>query len=283
MLAAGTSAVVRAQERLPIISPFELGYSLRNWTMVDGLKGPYVAGFVQVRDGALLFSDSEGLIRYNGIEFEDLIASAEPDVPRRNILAIHEDSDGRIWTAGLHGQAVREPDGSWVAIGSDRGGRNGVGKFAHGPDGRLWCAVSSPSRSLMVSVHEDGRFRPVLEKPVLSGYVQEMEFDREGRLWLSVATQGEGPSVYRFDGKTLLPEVSAEWRMGTLFRKEGDLRLWLVTPHGIRVRDGDGWREVVEFSDALPEGNGFSACVVDGDGNYWIATRSLGLWVCQPD
>lgn len=282
-LVVGLGPGVQAQGEFPRISPFELGYSIRSWTLDDGLKGPYVGAFVQARDGALLFSDSEGLIRYNGIELEDLSATAGPEIPRRNILAIHEDPDGRLWTAGLGGQAMREPDGRWVALGNDRGGRNGVGKFARGPDGRFWCGVSSAARSLMVSVFEDGKFRPVLEEPVQSGYVQELEFDAAGQLWLSVATQGPRPSVYRLDGTTLLPEVADDWSVATLFRREGDARLWLVTPSGIRVREEDHWQEVVAFSVALPERNGFSACAVDGDGSYWIATRSLGIWVCQPD
>ena len=70
-----------------------------------------------------------------GFELEDLIEDAGPEVPRSRILAIHEDADGRLWTAGLTGQAMREPDGRWVPIGSERGGFTGVGKFARGPDG----------------------------------------------------------------------------------------------------------------------------------------------------
>ena len=282
-LAFGAASGVRAQQALPTITPFELGYSIRSWTMDDGLKGPYVGAFVQARDGSLLFSDCEGLIRYNGIKLEDLIASADSKVPRRQILAIHADADGRLWTAGLTGQAMREPNGRWVPIESERGGLTGVGKFMHGPDGRLWCAVNAANRGLMVSVYEDGRFQPVLEKPVPTGYVQQLEFDAAGRLWLSVASAGPRPFVYRLEEDTLKGQQESGWRVGTLFRKDGDPRLWLLTPRGIRVREENAWKEALAFSDALPERGGFSACVADGDGNYWIATRSLGLWVCQPD
>ena len=113
-LVASAGSGVRAQGKHPTITPFELGYSIRSWTMDDGLKGPYVGAFVQARDGSLLFSDSEGLIRYNGIELRDLIENAGPEVPRRQILAIHEDAGGRLWTAGLAGQAMRKPDGRWI-------------------------------------------------------------------------------------------------------------------------------------------------------------------------
>jgi len=283
-LLACTGSASHAQGTFPTIAPFELGYSVRSWTMDDGLKGPYVGTFVQARDGSLLLSDSEGLIRYNGIELEDLIATATPEVPRRNILDIHEDADGRLWTVGLSGQAMRGTDGQWIPIGADRGGRSGVGKFARDRDGRLWCAVSSGSpNGLMVSVYDDGRFQPVLEEPLRTGYVQQLEFDAAGQLWLSVASQGSGASVFRLEGSSLVPEVAAGWRHGTLFRKEGDPRLWIATRNGIRVREADAWQEVVAFTNTLPERSGFSACVADGDGNYWIATRSLGLWVCQPD
>lgn len=279
---ACTGTGMRGQEKLPTISPFELGYSIRSWTMDDGLKGPYVGAFAQARDGALLFSDGEGLIRYNGIELEDLFESAGPSVPRTNVLAIHEDDNGRLWTVGLSGQAMRESDGRWIPIGIDRGGRGGVGKFARGPDGRLWCAVSG-NETLFLSVYEDGRFRAVAEKKPLLAYVQEMDFDTRGQLWLSVASQGEKPGVYRLEGDSLVAEVAKDWRIGTLFRKKDDSRPWLVTPHGIRVRERDSWNEVLAFSGPLPDPAGFSACVADEDGNYWIASRTLGLWVCQPD
>ena len=281
-LLAWASPGMQAQGKLPTISTFELGYSIRSWTMNDGLKGPYIGGFVQSRDGTLLFSDSAGLIRYNGIAFEDLIETAPPEVPRLNILAIHEDPDGRLWTAGLNGQAMREADGRWVAIGKDRGGHSGVGKFAVDPDGRLWCAVSMGA-GLIVSIWEDDRFQPVTEKPLRSGYVQEMEFDPAGQLWLSVAAQGPGPSVYRLERDTLVPEEAADLRVSVLFRKTGDPRLWLATRTGIRVRENHAWRDVVAFSEELPERNGFSACAVDEQGNYWLATRSLAVWVCRPD
>ena len=283
LVVACLASGVHAQQSPPAITSFELGYSIRSWTVDDGLKGPYIGAFGQTRDGALLFSDSRGLIRYNGIDLTDLFESAGPEVPRRDILGIHEDADGRVWTVGLSGQAMREPDGRWVPIGPDRGGRRGVGKLASGPDGRIWCAVNAVGLGLIVSVFEDGRFRQVTEKPLQAGYVQQMEFDADGMLWLSLSSAGSGSSVYRLEGDVLVPEKAPGWKSGALFRKVDDPRLWLLTPGGVRVREGDGWQEVLAFPKILSEGTGFSACVEDRDGNYWIATRSLGLWVSPPD
>ena len=137
-------SLCRANQAAPAITPFELGYSVRSWTSEDGLLGTSVSGIAQGSDGALLFSDGEAVIRYNGIEFEPLANSANELPILKKVNSLWEDKQGRIWTSGLVGQARLDPGDQFRRIGEKMGGRAGVGFYAEGPDGRVdhGCAVS---------------------------------------------------------------------------------------------------------------------------------------------
>lgn len=264
------------------ITPFELGYSVRGWNMDDGLTGPYIGAMMQAADGAFLFSDSAGVMRYNGIEFRSLTQSAESNVPIRQILRLHEDKRGRLWMSGLQGQGMRHRDGSFQEIGSDLGGSSGVGAFAEAGDGTLWSAMTSGGRSLMLSYWEDGRFQPALDEDLEAGYTRTMEISEDGQLWLTTVNNLSGGPLFRLKDRQLIP-YPIEGNIAALFKKTGDTRLWCAGIRGIYVLDDDEWQLSLAFSEPLRNVGGVNACEVDVDGNTWIATRMHGLLVCRPD
>lgn len=85
-------------------------YTVRKWTLDDGLPDSLVCGVVPGRDGYLWLATARYLVRFDGLRFVPVAMPAQSSVGRNE--GLFQDSSGGLWLYGFLG-AVRYADGAW--------------------------------------------------------------------------------------------------------------------------------------------------------------------------
>ncbi len=112
-------------------------YLIRVYQTEDGLPENSATAMVQTRDGYLWFGTFNGLVRFNGVEFQTFDRSNSPGLPGVAIINLHEDRAGRLWVSTEFGPAWRE-NGQWHPFGAKEGWTGSYAKtFAEDRQGNL--------------------------------------------------------------------------------------------------------------------------------------------------
>jgi len=247
-------------------------YALKLWTVEDRLPGSPVVGVAQAPDGYLWLVTRTQLIRFNGVEFDEIEVPAE--VPK----ALGE------WSGVFCGRAR----GVWVY------GAGGVARYAAGA-WQVWPVSALPGsvgRVLGMVETPDGVVRAFAERGLLEavtaaddlttqfsarlcpvppddratlGAVTDAAADLSGSIWM---TAWNGLVEYtggRFDDQSMrLPDFLVEAADGVHAGRSG--RLWVHGSSGIAYRANDIWTPV-----GFPENAGMATDMLEvSDGSLWI-------------
>src|SRR5581483_9574279 len=93
--------------------PLDL-YALDVWR--EGLPQYMVRTVVQTRDGYLWAGTMEGVVRFNGIEFEVFDTRNTPAFADQRIHTMYEDRAGTLWIGTFSGGAIRERNGAFTRL-----------------------------------------------------------------------------------------------------------------------------------------------------------------------
>jgi diguanylate cyclase (GGDEF)-like protein len=163
------------------------------------------------------------------------------------------DGEPVLWVGTRGGGVCRFEHGVWTTFGLDVGLPNGTVYALHpstGPTGRRWLWAGTLGGGLArLDLQKPSRWE-VFSRDNLPGlasnYIQRIEEDRQGRLYLSTSTgvvrlhldwSGEAPRPVRLDAFTLgdgLP--SQNGNLGASFLDASD-RIWIGTSRGAAVLD----------------------------------------------
>lgn len=289
-------------------------FTVTRWSRENGLADNSVTCLMQTRDGFLWIGTAKGLARFDGLKFVPLQLSVSGTNAAKEITALYEDADDRLWI-GTHG------DGLWclaaglvsrfnprqgfdcpavTCIAGDRTGGLWVGttnglSWINGTNVTLLTAAQGLPSEIISSVHisgsnvvwittrkgmcqfKDGRLSPLefqTDSPGGSTEMIGMYSDQSGNLWAF----GDTYLVNLNDGKRF-----------NYFRS-GDttsLRIWC----SCQGRDGQLWigtsgQGVFSFAEgrfrplSLREaslGSDVQAIHEDAGGNLWLGTFNSGL------
>lgn len=95
-------------------------YLIRVYQTEDGLPENSATAMVQTQDGYLWFGTFNGLVRFNGVEFQTFDRSNSPGLPGVAIINLHADRAGRLWVSTEFGLAWLE-NGRWHPLGVKEG------------------------------------------------------------------------------------------------------------------------------------------------------------------
>jgi signal transduction histidine kinase/ligand-binding sensor domain-containing protein len=240
----------------PLPPDFGDAFTVRRWTLDDGLPDSSVCGVAAGRDGYLWLATARGLVRFDGMRFEPVAMPAQASVGRNE--GLFQDRRGGLWVYGYFGTA-RYADGAWwqsEAAGLPRGR---VTSATEGPDGTVWFAQEQT-----VYAWRDGSARPALraaEFPGGAGVFKQLAFTPDGELWLAF-----GDGLYRWPAKNGAPperanEIRAEW----VLSGDASRPLLAHASFACLLREGDAWRR-------LPDTRPVSArCLLElPDGALWV-------------
>ena len=93
-------------------------YTLRSWTVRDGLPSDVIWSIAEDRDGYLWLTTNAGLVRFDGMRFvvEDFSGSVAAKGPARPLLAAR---DGSLWVGFLEAGGVTHLAGGRVRHAQD--------------------------------------------------------------------------------------------------------------------------------------------------------------------
>jgi diguanylate cyclase (GGDEF)-like protein len=286
-------------------------YAISAWQTADGLPMNSVLAMAQAADGSLWLGTEEGLVRFDGAEFEVRDRGNTPSMDAHNVQALCAEEDGTIW-AGTYGAGLLRWDGrrfSRPATEPEPERSRPIRALARGPDGSIWIGTAGGLERLV-----DGRRTRFAADPGLaSAAVLAISPGRMGRLWVAtVAWLGvvENGALRRFVAEPAPGGIVlslAEGPDGTLFvgtdrglfRISTDLRvcerirglsndfvgalavdqhgaLWAGTNGGLHRIGRDGRIEVLTTADGLSS-DMIQTLLLDRDGNLWFGTRGGGL------
>ncbi len=238
-------------------------FSSRIWQTDEGLPNNSVAAIVQTADGYLWIGTSDGLARFNGIQFENYLPEITPGLNGRVIRALCEGTNGELWIGTDDGGLFcwqngefSQPIPSLVSV--------AVKVIRRTPDGSLWFgttggliryqrgeasvlkADADPSPRIVVSLCEDA----------------------QGELWVGTTT---GLQRYDRESRRLLNMDPIQKMWISALMSDANNQMWIGTAgHGLlRYKDNEVTR-LIEAS-RIPEGF-INALCEDDRGNFWIGT-----------
>lgn len=243
-------------------------YVHRIWQTQQGLPQGGILEIFQTRVGYLWLATQTGLVRFDGVRFqqaEDIIPGAPPNLWVRAAL---EDQRGALWLGSNETGLYRlGADGVTQYTTTQGLPSNAIQCLVQGHDGVMWVCTESGLARADVSRGEP-RFQPA---PVLTmENVRTACEDASGSLWVG----GDGPRVaIQSNGSFTsrpLKGIPASGSVRALLCT-GDA-VWVGTSDGlIRIRGGE--QHLFGVKDGLGEGFVFS--LAEGSaGSIWVGTRN---------
>ncbi len=244
-----------------------VGGNRNHWTSASGFNGGYVYSITQTKDGYLWIGTSNGLIRFDGVNFHDIPVDPSESLANPSIISVASDSDGRLWTSnGL--QMLQLVDGHLKEGLPSRGRQpNQDVLISEGLNGGILYAAGVEG----ISAYDRGESRLLVKAGEVPSIPTALTETSNGTLWMGTRTglfvveQRAGlRAVHRVAGLPdttvvcLLPFDQTELLIGT------NKGLWIwngnaIKRTGIQPEVGD---------------RSISALARDLDGNIWIGTES---------
>ena len=284
-------------------------FTVRNWTVDQGLPQNTVNAITQTRDGYLWVGTNGGLARFDGVRFTTFGSGTTPGLPDDHIHSLAEDSAGSLWIAtergvsryaagtfqalgaadGLPGEfvdCVYETSDHVLLVGTD----HGLARW----NGRAFAVVPSVPDRQVTSVVEDGAGRlwvDIYAGPVvvidLRTYRRRADLERMTRSHHIDTAIGPGPAagtvwfrgsegamLYRMEPPvTLIRQVVTHSFTGQVLTT-ADGALWIWSSRGIlRAGVAPADTQWTPDSSAASPHN----LAVDRDGDVWAGTDVRGL------
>lgn len=282
-------------------------YSMKAWSIEDGLPQNTVRAVLQTRDGYLWFGTQEGLARFDGVNFKVFDMTTTPSMRSSYIGALLEDRAGKLWVATSEGLHLYEDGKFKVFTIADGLSSNLTTAIFEDRTGKLWVGTSKG-----LNLFRDGKFIVHTAQQELANHrVRALCDDAQGNLWIGT-TRG----LYRLRDDVLaeysvrdnlahehvraLREDSAGtvWigtERGLSLYKNGKLELdnrfvgqtiraitqcgagcvWLGGTHGLSRFKADDLATLP--TDTGLSSGGVYSMLEDAEGSLWVGTNSGGV------
>lgn len=233
---------------------------------------------VQTPDGYLWFGTPDGLYRYNGQSFEHMPVERRAGFTDAAIIEAIVTKRGELWLG------VGQNSGVAVL-------RNGVVRQTNMPhpppqithllertDGVIWAASSGKEKRLFRRAG-NGWQQMDLALALPPGAIADLEGDRQGTIWVSLAGPAGGTLAYLRAGSNRFEMASDRIGLGRLAvdPKGG---LWISDNFGTRLlRDPSGHPPVRPIAYPPTPNVGFPRIKFDRNGNIWGSALSGGMFL----
>lgn len=239
----------------PDIGIAQLG--LETWTPDAGLAGSWVRAIAQTPDGFLWLGTSGGLSRFDGLDFVNLTAAADPALPGNGVSALAGRSAGGLWVGfDVGGVRVLENGGLFELAELRPVEALTPVSLLEWPAGTLWIGTASGLYRWRAEALDV--VAPVGVRP--DGEILKLTPDPRGGLW--VRSRAEG--LWRIDagGAHTVPDAPGCAGIDSALTADG--RPIVACVNGVWERDVSGTWRIVDESDY--PGRVF----VDRSGVLWI-------------
>lgn len=174
------------------------GYTIKNWTIEDGLPVKSVHGIIQAENGYLWFSTIGGLVRFDGVNFKLYTSADYPGLRGNRILGLVESGDGSIIIMNQGADIFALKDETFkLLLSSDQGvvGEVRDGNFYYkDKKGRIWFGDDNG-----ISVYDNGELKP-FSRDLIQKPVEKILKAENGVVWF---TYFNDTFLYRYEQKAV--------------------------------------------------------------------------------
>ena len=235
------------------------------WGIEQGFTGGTVYAFAQTPDGYLWIGTEQGLIRFDGLNFQLI---NQPNFSQRSIVNVIADADGNLWLRTGYGRIRRYSEGKFEDVTVD----------SNQP---VWGGISQTKdrRALLLTyqnqlVKDNGiGFQVLASEPEFPKMTAiSMAQTSDGNIWIGTRDNG----LIRFsDEKFSFLEKGLPNPKINCLLPDGDQKLWIGTDKGLVFWNGE---ELIKTGIPAYLNNAqILTMVKDHDGNIWIGTNNTGL------
>lgn len=248
-------------------------YSHTSWTrQKDRLPGG-AWSFAQTKDGALWIGTELGLLRFDGVRFQNWRPEAVAPLPGNSITALMAATDGSLWIGTREGLS-HLVNGKLDNYSTQQGPAHpSVAAILEGRDRSIWAGLIGYRSGGLCRV-EGGKLNCAYSAGLSSPAVRTLFEDHTGNLWA-----GGTSSLYRWkQGSVQVYDLPRKTDAVSSIGEDRRGRVWLTTlGAGSLLYLADG--RFVNCA-ILPAGQSFlpSALLADRDGGLWIGTLGQGLF-----
>ncbi len=272
LVAALSAAAAHAQTNVPG-SPQAITQLVHDvWRIEDGLPQNSVRAIVQTREGYLWLGTEEGLVRYNGQNFEIFDKrSVQALRESHSIRVLYEDRRGVLWIGTMGGGLVRYGNGRFESVGAGAGlGGKVVNTIIESAEGELFVGTSDAGL-----FHGDGEqfAHFTLRQDGNQDFVRALTRDRYGALWV-----GTRDGLFRINHGRVTSFTKADGLLDNFVMSlagDDEGAIWVGTESGLcRYKDG-------VFTDYIVREARFAhpvqSIIEDVDHNVWVGLDGDGI------
>jgi diguanylate cyclase (GGDEF)-like protein len=251
------------------LDPSRPQHSFARTVYREQLPQASVLALLQSAEGYLWLGTYEGLVRFDGLEFQVRDRQSFPSMRTNVAQCLAEDGSGGIWFGSNRGGVARLKDGRLELLGRESGlPSDSVSSLLLDRTGALWIGTDRG-----VARWKEGRLEAFgADHGFAEGAVLALAESPDGTIWAG------GPGLLAFrEGRWREIEVPRGVVLPlTALSAEPDGSLWLGSISGVTRMDRDGsrsWR----IGDGIA--GGWVRCVLrDRAGTVWIGTEGHGLF-----
>ena len=285
-------------------------YSISNWSVEDGLPSSALNSIYQTNDGYLWITSYQGIIRFDGFDFDVFTKENTPQLPSNSFFSMEEGTDSTLWFTNENNEVAAYKNGKFItdpkveqlkkSLELKLSGRPNHFRFLsfnrenffyennrfHFPTFDTILTNIEPNTSLL---SDDGtmyfgtsRGLIIYTKDTLkifntkngmsNEYIYSLWMDHQNRLW--IATQS---GLLFFDGKTFTEDPDYK---NTGIRRivyDGKDHVWLGTKKGLYKKNLiTGQTDRLTMENGLPS-NHITNIYFDTEGNIWLIPLRGGL------
>ena len=243
-------------------------FSVRSWSIADGLPQGTVRSIIQTRDGFIWFGTEEGLVRYDGARFTVFDRENTPAIPHNNVTSLIELDDGSLLIGTFEGMTQLK-DGQFSA-GAQILAKTRIQTLFKDRRGGAWIGTADNGIYSIV----DGKFRHyTVTEGLSSNSVSSFAEDFEGTIWIGtnagVNRMMNDRSAFLKKPQGLPSEDITALCVGR------DSSIWVGTPKGL-VKFRGGTLKIYGKAEGLSD-NSVQCIAQDPKGDLWIGTEFGGI------
>jgi ligand-binding sensor domain-containing protein/signal transduction histidine kinase/DNA-binding response OmpR family regulator len=158
-------------------------YNIRYWNMESGLPGNAVTAISQTQDGYLWLGTQDGLVRFDGVNFENFNSSNTLGLRGSVIRALFRDREGILWIGTDLGGLTRYRNGEFYTFTVEtHEAPKTISAIAQDRDGSLWVASQTDGLARFSS----GSFTSYNTEEFLpSNVVRNLHTDQNHDIWVT--------------------------------------------------------------------------------------------------
>jgi ligand-binding sensor domain-containing protein len=288
-------------------------YSVQVWNKEAGLPGSSVYDIFQTKDGYLWIGTQNGLVRFDGINFELFNRDNIPQLKNNEIRALYQDQEDSLWIGTESGGLTCFKEGEFNtysitkykalnhirAIREDRWGNLWIGSYTDGltsfsnsrfityttknglSDNKVWSIYKDGNRDLWISTFggiikllKPGVFSEVYAQGRVLPDIKTVCLYEEDSKDLWVGTGNSG--LFCLKNNTLIKSAVPHSTIISLY-KDGMKNLWIGAEKGGLTRMNNGVLGIFTDYDGLASGSVYSI-YEDRESSLWVGTLDEGLY-----